>query len=370
MVSALTGVGQAFAVQEYPVPVVQPGARLVRMELAGVCATDTHVYQGDWPNLTYPVVLGHENVGIIEELGAGTDRDFLGQPLRVGDRVVFKAAGCGRCAACVLEGGSRGCLNGQAGYGFASPATAPPHFTGGFGQYVYLAHPYTQVFRTELDAQTAVLAEPTAVAVSGVARANLQLGDTVVVQGTGAIGLLTLACARLAGATQVIAVGGPARRLELARALGADHVIDIAAVTSGDERVRLARELTPGGAGADVVFGCVGVAAAVPEGLRFLRRGGGRMIEIGNALGAGAATVSPARDLVAPNAALVGHWATQTQHWVRALRVLDRGQAPFRDIVSHRLALHRVGDAIHSLLGSYRLDDEEAIKIAIAPNGA
>ncbi len=94
------------------------------------------------------------------------------------------------------------------------------------------------------------------------------------------------------------------------------------------------------------------------------------MIEIGNALESGTATFSPSRDLVAPNATLVGHWATHTQHWVRALRVLQHGGLPFREVVSHQLALHRVGDAVNSLLGDYMLDGDQAIKIAIAPNGA
>lgn len=368
-VCVLTGTGGRFDVQTYPVPPAEPGTALIRMELAGICATDAHVYQGHWPTIRYPVVLGHENVGVVAALGPGVARDFLGSPLHVGDRVVFKAGGCGRCAACVLGGSSRGCLNGRPGYGFAGPATDAPHFTGGFGQFVSLSHPYTQIFRTSLDARTAVLTEPMAVAVSGVERARLALGDTVVVQGTGAIGLLTLACARLAGATQILAIGGPPRRLELARALGADEVIDIGAVPDPAERVRRVRAWTPGEGGADVVFGCVGRAAAVPEGLRLLKRGTGRMIEIGNALESGSASFSPAHDLVAPNATLVGHWATHTEHWVRALRVLATARLPIAEIVSHQIPLTRVGEAIQSLLGDYRLDGDEVIKIAVAPNG-
>ncbi|TAK22820.1 MAG: zinc-binding alcohol dehydrogenase [Chloroflexota bacterium] len=367
--SVLTGTRGDFRVQEYPVPPIEPGAILVRTELAGICATDPHVYEGHWKTIRYPVVLGHENVGIVEELGAGVDKDFLGKPLRVGDRVVFKAGSCGRCSACVLGGGGRGCLNRAGSYGFAGPATEAPHFTGGFGEVVYLNNPYTEVFKTELDAQTAVLTEPTAVCVSAVMRAGIELGDTVVIQGAGAIGLLTLACARMAGSMRTILVGGPSRRLELAREMGADHTIDIFQVTDPTERVKRVRALTPGGEGADVVFGAVGKAPAVPEGMRFLKKGTGRMIELGNALESGPATFSPSADLVEPSLTLVGHWATSTPHWVRALRVLESGRAPFRDLVSHKIPLERLGDAVKALLTNYELDGEGAVKIAVAPNG-
>lgn len=367
-VSALTGEGH-FAVQQYPVPAPEPGAVLVRMELAGICATDGHVLQGHWPNLKYPVVLGHENAGVVEALGAGVERDFLGSDLAVGDRVVFKAGDCGRCAGCVLEGGGRRCENRMAGYGFAGPATDPPHFTGGFGQFVYV-RPGTIIFKTPLDAATAVLTEPMAVAVSAVARSGIQLGDTVVVQGSGAIGLLTLACARLAGAMRTIVIGAPRGRLELARELGADETVDITAVPSAEERIRLARDLTPRRLGADIVFGCVGRAAAMTEGLVFVKPGTGRMVELGNALGTEEAVIQPAAQLVNPSITLIGHWATRTPHWVRALAVLEKGRLPFDRLVSHKVPLHDVEPAVRSLLGDYMLYGREAIKIAVAPNGA
>ncbi len=367
-VSTLTGEGH-FAVQQYPVPAVEPGAILVRMELSGICATDGHVLQGHWPNLKYPVVLGHENVGVVEALGTGVTGDFLGNELAVGDRVVFKAGDCGRCAGCVLEGGGRNCENRMPGYGFAGPATDPPHFTGGFGQFVYV-RPGTIVFKTPLGATTAVLTEPMAVAVSAVARSSIQLGDTVVVQGSGAIGLLTLACARLAGAMRTIVIGAPRHRLELAKEFGADETVDIAVVPSPEERIRIVRELTPRRRGADIVFGCVGRAAALIEGLALVKPATGRMVELGNALGTEETVMQPAAQLVNPSITLIGHWATRTPHWVQALMVLGTGRLPFDRLVSHKVPLDSVEGAVRSLLSDYMLDGRGAIKIAVAPNGA
>ena len=92
-------------------------------------------------------------------------------------------------------------------------------------------------------------------------RAKIEFGDTVVVQGSGAIGLVTLICAKVSGAGQLIMVGGPKGRLELARKLGADITIDIADISNVQERKQLVLDNTPRGEGADVVFECAGFLA-------------------------------------------------------------------------------------------------------------
>jgi L-iditol 2-dehydrogenase len=363
--AVLTGVGATFELREYPVPDPEPGAIVVKVELAGICATDAHVYRGLWPDLHYPAVLGHENTGIVVALGEGVDGDWLGEPLAVGDRVVVMGGTCGNCANCVLGRGPCTAPETMPGYGFSGPADVSL-LSGGFSEYLYLSHPYTRVFKTSLDARTAVLAEPMATALSAVARTRIELGSTVVVQGAGAIGLLTLACARLSGATRTILVGGPAHRLELARELGASAVIDIEAVPDPAERLRMVRALTPGGRGADVVFGCVGAAPALPEGLRFLAPHG-TMVELGTALGGASGVIRPAPELVGPNVTLIGHWDTRPEHWVRSLEVLASAGLPFARLVSHQLPLDRIGEAIESLLGDYVLDGKGVIKAAIAP---
>lgn len=363
--TVLTGVGGDFEVRQYPVPEAGPGSILVRVELSGICATDAHVYRGYWPDLVYPAVLGHENTGLVEVLGEGVTTDWLGAPLEVGDRVVVMGGTCGACANCVLGRGPCTAADAQPPYGFSGPADVSV-FSGGFSEYMHLSHPYTRVFKTSLDATRAVLTEPFATAISGVARTSVELGSTVVIQGAGAIGLLTLACAKLAGAARTIVVGGPAHRLELARSLGADEVVDIAQVGDVEDRVRRVRELTPGGLGADRVFGCVGAAPAVGEGLRLLRPRG-TMVEVGTALGDGSATIFPARDVVAANATLIGHWDTRPEHWVTALKVLEQASLPFHELVSHQVPLTRVGEAVNSLLGSYELDGRGVVKAAVAP---
>jgi threonine dehydrogenase-like Zn-dependent dehydrogenase len=218
-------------------------------------------------------------------------------------------------------------------------------------------------------ATRAVLSEPLGVAVTAVRRAAPELGETIVVQGCGAIGLLTLAVARQAGASRAIVVGGPHERLELARAFGADVVIDIDAVPDPSERTRLVLSETTAGLGADLVFGCVGLAPAWLEGISYVRDGG-RFMELGLASDTGNITFNPCTQLVAKNISLMGTLGLENyQDALVASRILEASRLPFEQLVSHQLPLERVGDAIAALNSDYQLDGKTALKITIAPNG-
>ena len=165
--------------------------------------------------------MGHENVGIVEAIGDGVKTDYVGKPIKEGDRLIF------------APGTDYG------GYGFQWNPDEAPHFRGGFADYMYLTYPNTCFMKTDASPEVAVLTEPFTVGVHAVMRGQIKLGDTVVVQGSGAIGLVTLACAKLSGAGKIIMVGGPSGRLELAKRFGADVTIDIEEVTTVEERTEL-----------------------------------------------------------------------------------------------------------------------------------
>jgi L-iditol 2-dehydrogenase len=353
-----------FRPEEFPLPRVEPRSALLRTELCGICATDNHIWRGEFP-ASLPSILGHEIVARVEGLGDGLATDYTGRPLAVGDLVAPKAFGCGRCYGCVVA--KSGCTDPRrtADYGLMR-SDQPPHLTGGFGQYLFVDHPFTALFKIDAPVTTAVLVEPLAAVISGVQNAPVRLGDTVVVQGVGAIGLLTLGLARLSGATRLIAVGGPRTRLDLARELGAQATIDLAEVTTADERIRAIRAATPGGAGADVVFGCVGRADAVAEGLACAKRFG-TMVEIGNASDVGPSAINTGRSLVQANLTVRGHMWETPEDWVRAVRLLEAGLLPYGQLVSHRVPLNRVGEAVATLDGSYRFDGRDTIKLAVDP---
>jgi threonine dehydrogenase-like Zn-dependent dehydrogenase len=334
--------GQTFEVREVAVPDPAPGTILLRQEYAGICGTDLHNWQKGFAE---PTFLGHENVGIIEAMGSGVTQDYMGNPLAEGDRVIFHPR-----------------RNGFA-HGFQPDRPGLPPFTGGFGDYIYLADTVCYI-KTSAPAQTAVLIEPFTVGVHAAMRANVQLGDTVIVQGSGAIGLLTAAAARLAGAAKVIIIGGPARRLELALRLGADVTVDIAAVPDVAARKEIVLSHTPRGAGADVVFECAGFLAAVPEGLEYIRQDG-VFVEVGHFVDTGDVTINPHRHLLRRNLRLEGVWGSQPAHFVRALPLLERGDFPFAEMVSHILPLADARRGFDALNGTYQLDGDTVIKIAL-----
>jgi L-iditol 2-dehydrogenase len=353
-----------FSVQEFPAPKPAPGTVLLRMELSGCCATDLHTYLGHWHS-NFPLMPGHENVGRVEKVGPGGARDFLGRELQVGDRVFARWGWCGECYECRALRQPRRCRNRLISYG----GMGDP-FSGGFAELLYLNAPATTfMLKMNAPATTVVLSEPLGVAVTAVRRAQPKLVDTVVVQGSGAIGLLTLGLAKLAGASRAICVGGPARRLEVARAFGADVVVDIDALPDPEERRRAVLAETPFGVGADIVFGCVGVASAWLEGVSFVRDEGCFM-ELGLAADAGDVQFNPAKHLVSRNLTFMGALGlSDYRDAVVAGRILEDGRLPFGEVVSHQLALERVSDAIQALKSNYCIDGQTALKIAIAPNG-
>ncbi len=166
--------------------------------------------------------------------------------------------------------------------------------------------------------------------------------------------------------------GGLAEYLYLsapATTFGADVVVDIDRVRKPEERTRAVLAETPGGLGADLVFGCVGLAPAWLEGISYVRDGG-RFMELGLASDTGDVSFNPSTQLVARNITLMGTLGLESyQDAVVAGRIMEQRQLPLERLVSHQLPLERVGDAIQALNSNFTVDGRTAIKIAIAPNG-
>jgi threonine dehydrogenase-like Zn-dependent dehydrogenase len=340
------GTERDFDLVEHAVEAPGPGALLLKMELAGICGTDVHLYETGTPK---PMALGHENSGIIIALGDGVTTDYGGRPVKEGDRVVPHPG---------ASGGA---------YGFrGDPESGPPYFTGGYGQYLSLSYPNTAFYRVDAPANIAVLLEPLSIGVHALERARIHIGDTVVVQGTGAIGLLTIFLAHRAGAAKVIAVGGPQGRLECAQALGADVCIDIEETPDAAERVKQVLAETSGGTGADVVFECAGVKPAITEGIDYLRKSG-TFCEVGAFVDTGPMTINPNTHLVLKDINLVAPYGSSRDHFVRARAMMEKYQGQLCELVSHRMPMTRLQDAFGALLGRYHLDGRDTVKIAVDP---
>jgi len=176
-------------------------------------------------------------------------------------------------------------------------------------------------------------------------RAALRPGDTVVVQGTGAVGLSAIALARLSAASTIVAIGAPAERLDLARRMGADEVLDITATTA-DQRLERVRALTHG-EGTDVVMEAAGAASAVPEGLD-LARDGGRYVIAGHYTDAGDTTINAHRQINRKHLEIRGCWGSEAGHFLRALSLLERyaARVPWREVGGRTYPLDKLNDAL------------------------
>jgi len=365
--AVLPAPNESFVIEEYDVPEPAPGELLLRVELCGTCGSDTHIYRGEAPGIPYPIVLGHEFTGIVEQLGPGLTHDSEGKPIAVGDRVVvMPTAPCGSCYNCIVNPEPVAfCENAEFVAGFSN--NNDRKLTGAWSEIVHLPRG-ARFFKTDLPPEIAFLTEPFSSANQGVQRANVRPGDTVLVQGSGSIGLLALATAISCGATRVIMIGGPKRRLDMARRFGADLTIDIADITDPDERVRVVREATIAGRGVDVAVEAAGVPMAVIEGIRCLRMGG-HFVEIGCYADRGTIPINPNQHLLTNNITLVGAYGYGLRHFLQSLRLLERQAFPFEELLTHRLPLERARDAVMALTPErgWKIDGEEVGKIAIEP---
>ena len=263
-------------VRDVTLPTIEPDGILVRVSMANICGSDLHIWRGDTPLRPGHHIIGHEMVGRAAELGRHITTDSQGQPLAVGDRVTYPYFYfCGRCYAC-LEGYRSACVNMmrtpyQMGDVFIS--------MGAYAEYYYL-RPGHYVFKVP-DALSDAMVSPVNCALSqvtyGLQRVGLRLGQSIVIQGAGGLGIYAAAVARDMGASQIIVIDRVEPRLQMATAFGADHLINLNTFDTEEKRVRHVRELTHGW-GADVCVEVVGSPAVIPEGIRMLKNGGHYLI--------------------------------------------------------------------------------------------
>lgn len=332
---------------EFPLPTrLEPGAALVRTEMAGICGTDVHLWKGELP-IALPVILGHETVGRIEQLGEGLERDWTGQPLKPGDRVTWNSAtSCGQCFYCAEKRQPTRCPQRRA-YGIGYRCDEPPHLFGGYAAFHYL-RPRTTIFKLPDDLPTESLIGAGCAlitAIHGVERTGIAWRDTVAVQGAGPVGISALAVAKSAGAARVIVIGAPKHRLEMARRFGADHTIDLEEISNAADRIARVRELT-GGYGADAVLECVGLPQAVPEGMEMCRDGG-KYLVLGHYCDAGTIAFNP-HIITRKQLQVFGSWSSEPRHLKAAIAFLRDHQAtfPFSGMVTHRFTLDQANEAL------------------------
>jgi len=332
-------------IREYPRPDLPTGAALLRTARSEVCGPAVHLWHGRLSGVPYPIIPGHVSTGVLEAI-RGPMRGVDGTELREGDRAVFFDVHrtCGRCRPCAVHHTPTRCIRRRV-YGITD--SADEGLLGGWSQAVYLepgVHvarlPDRVTFDQYIGGGCGLLT-----AVHIIERAALRAGETVLVQGTGAVGLSTIALARLSGAAMILAIGGPPGRLALARRMGADQVFDLTA-TSMEDRLAQVRALTHG-EGVDLVVEAAGAASAFEEG-PYLARDGGRYVVAGHYTDAGSSVVNVHTAINRKHLEIRGCWGSEPAHFLRALTLLERlgPDVPFDAIGERSYRLDQLNDAL------------------------
>ena len=333
-------------IREYPLPDVGPEDMLVKICRANICGSDLHMWRGHGPRLTPGIarVLGHEMMGEVYRLGTHGQQDCLGQTLNEGDRIVYSYfVPCGACAACLH--GALPCPN-RYRHWLGQSVEAAPHFRGAYGEYYYL-HKGQTVCKVPPDLSDAVVSALNCAlgeALYGLDQIGIRLGDTVVIQGAGGLGLYATALAKDMGAGQVIVLGRRPERLAQARRFGADATLSCQEMTPAQCREYIFDHTR--GQGADVVAEFVGTPQAVEEGVPLLRPGG-RYLWVGNVTpGLSNANIDPGL-MVRMGHVVKGVIAYAPWVLPRALDFLVRRRHvyPFEQIISHTLPFRDINAA-------------------------
>jgi 2-desacetyl-2-hydroxyethyl bacteriochlorophyllide A dehydrogenase len=243
-----------FEVVDRPLPAPGAGEALVRIAATAICHTDLDMYTGGPKNLRYPIVLGHESTGIVEALGTETPGLRPGQPV-----IINPVITCGHCDCCE-RGWEHLCRN---------AGLFGREVEGSLCEYVRIPTRYLYPLPETLPLAAATLIETLATVRHAQVRANLQAGESVVVFGQGATGLLHTRLAVLSGCKPVIALSRSRWKLDRAMAMGAHEAVMAAVEDAAAEVVRLTH-----GLGADVVIDTAGGAGTLKAGIDMLRPGG------------------------------------------------------------------------------------------------
>lgn len=350
--------GMPVEVCEYPTPVPEPGAVLLRTLAAEVCGTDVHLWHGRLAGVPYPLIPGHVSVGSVEATG-GEVRDVDGVPLAAGDVVTFLdvAETCNDCWYCLVAHATTRCPSRRV-YGITYGADEG--LLGGWSERIYLK-PGVKVVRLPagVDAELWIgggCSVPTAL--HAVDLASIRLGDRVLVQGAGPVGLSACALSAASGAGWVGVVDSVPQRLAAALRMGADQAIPLDADTMA--RVRAAT----GGRGADVVIEASGSPAAVPMGCE-MARDCGRYVIVGQYTDNGLAELNPHLHINRKHLEIKGCWGSDYSHVYRAVDAVRRfaGRTDWRQLITGRYTLDQAGQALADV------EARRVVKAVILPNG-
>jgi L-iditol 2-dehydrogenase len=355
-VAVITALHEDLELRTVPIPELEPGGVLIRIDAATLCGTDAHRWEGRIPSNETPFVPGHETCGSIVEM-RGAVRDLLDEPLRIGDRVIASYAHCGHCYYCRVSRQTTLCASNTI-YG----AWRPEKLMGGCADYHVF--PGGSSFVKVPDNVSSPLAASAACALRTVLHGFEQLGsiaayESVLGLGAGPLGLSASAVARDRGAGKVFTSGAPAVRIDVARAWGADDVLNVDTMPAVADRIAWIRERT-GGRGADIVLNCASSPAFI-DAVSMVRPGG----RVVNYAVSGGPPLAFDPDLLFRQIRISTVVMAEARHFYEAIAFLATRQDefPFERLLSNRFPLERASDAIRGMAAFTE------IKPVIVPHG-
>ncbi|MHA2294519.1 MAG: zinc-binding dehydrogenase [Candidatus Hodarchaeales archaeon] len=336
-----------------PYPELEQGTVVIKTTYSEVCGTDVHLLKGHLAGVPYPIIPGHVATGTIHEL-KGDVTDVDGKLLQEGDPITFLDVHetCNNCWYCLVAKTTTRCPKRKV-YGITY--SAKEGLLGGWSQFIYLKPgvkiiklPDTSYLRSFMAAGCGL---PTAI--HAIQRSEIKLGDTVVIQGSGPVGLMAALCAKLSGAFQIIMLGAPDHRLEIANALGIEKTINIMKLDP-QSRVQEVVECS-NGRGADVTIEATGVPSAIKEGMQMTRDGGNYTIA-GQYTDAGDVQINPHLDINRKHLTIRGSWGSDFSHFYMAVKLVEKhvDLYPFEKIITRDYSLDEAAKA---------LDDVEHLRI-------
>jgi len=340
------------SIREVPKPVPGPGEALIRVTLTTICGTDIHILRGEYP-VKNGLVIGHEPVGVVESVGVGVTG------YSPGERVIVGAiTPCGQCRAC-LSGSPSQCDHGGSGYEALGGWRFGNTINGCQAEYVLVPNAQANLAKIPdglTDEEVLMCPDIMSTGFAAAERGKVKLGDAVVVMAQGPIGLCATAGAKLSGASLIIGVDRIPARLEMARKMGADVVIN----SAEQDVVAEVRRLT--GGGADVAIEALGQQATFENALRCIRPGGTL-----SSLGVYSSHLQLPLDAFA--AGLGDHTIVTSlcpggkERMRRLMNIVASGRVSTRSLLTHTYRLDQIEEA-YELFGHQR---DGVLKVAIRP---
>ena len=340
------------SIREVPRPSPGPGEALIRVTLTTICGTDVHILRGEYP-VKNGLVVGHEPVGVVEAVGVGVTG------YAPGERVIVGAiTPCGQCRAC-LSGSPSQCDHGGSGYQALGGWRFGNTINGCQAEYVLVPDAQANLAKIPdglSDEDVLMCPDIMSTGFAGVEHANVKIGDAVEVFAQGPIGLCATAGAKLSGASLIIGVDRIPTRLEMARKMGADVVIN----SAEQDVVAEVRRLT--GGGADVAIEALGQQATFESALRCIRPGGTL-----SSLGVYSSHLQLPLDAFA--AGLGDHKLVTSlcpggkERMRRLMSIVASGRVSTRPLLTHSYRLDQIEEA-YELFGHQR---DGVLKVAIRP---